>query len=163
MILICSLIYFLKCSRFIIHPGLHTSDINCSRLRLIHMVAIIIDHICQTYLIIVIFRAVMRMSVKQNRSLPHSLPAENGIVAQHQVMGLAIHGIHDLLIITDLLKQPLISVVRNIVMVSSYQDLAALQCGNISYQAYISYNPHSFIYIIVIGYQIINMLIYIRP
>ena len=70
-------------------------------------------------LIIGIFLTTMRMPIKQNRTFPHLLPTKDWIVAQNQVIILPINRIMYFFIITHIFKQLAISVIGNIIVISS--------------------------------------------
>ena len=71
----------LQASRLVIHPRFHTADVIGLYGTVADMTAAVILHSSQTFLKIVILRAVVGMPIEQNGTAAHVFPAENGIMA----------------------------------------------------------------------------------
>lgn len=67
---------------------------------------------------------------EKDRSAMLAVPHQDGIVHQAELVCLSIKGIGNLPVVSDFLKEPLIAIVGQVIVVTAKQNLLALQLGN---------------------------------
>ena len=68
-----------------------------------------------------LFHSIMSMGVEKNRSAMLAVPHQDGIVHQAELVCLSIKGIGNLPVVSDLLKEPLIAIVGQVIVVTAKQ------------------------------------------
>lgn len=102
-----------QCSRLIAHVRHHAANIKCpNRLAALNLQFLILVELPNTLLEESVLHGAVRMGIEQDGTSVLTVPHQDGIVHQAELVSHSIKGISNLTVVCNLLKESLVAIVR---------------------------------------------------